>query len=1146
MRNLENTCGRIAALLLLGLVGVFAPAAMAQTQTTSDIVGTVTDTTGAVVPKATITLKNTGTNETRTALTNDAGQYRFSLLNPGDYTVQATATGLRSQVQQLNLLVGQETTLNLTVSVQSTQSVVEVQAQAEILQTENANLSSGFNTQQIVNLPMNGGDITTVAMTVPGILVLPGGGAAGNFNVNGIPGASTLFTLNGGDAMDPYLNINTSGPSNNLLGSNEIAEAAVVLNAYSADYGRMAGAQVNYVSKSGTNTFHGNLFYNYNDGAFNANDFFNNAGGTPRGRADAHNYGGSVSGPIRKNKLFFFFNTEGLRYVLPSSGYYEVPSAQLEQFAMAHIPASAVPVYQDAFNLWNNAPGLNRAVAVTTGTGPEQDASGHLGCGTWTGANNGVNEIIGTPAPGGGTFGVTVPCGRAFGTNVVEKNTEGLITVKPDWNPTDKQHFGFRYEYDWGLQATSASPLNPTFNSLSNQPSDNGQMSWTYTLRPNLINNFTAAGMWYTAIFGVANFAETSKLQPERMSITDDSMNAANWASVGAGFPNGRNVGQAQLADDVTWIKGKHTIKAGFNYRYDRITDTSIASGSQIGSYSFSDVTDFAYGVVNMMGHGGSYTQSYPAYYAAHIRLYSLGLYAQDEWKAAKNLTLTLAFRAERDADPSCVEKCFALLNTQFGMPGYTGGANVPYNQSITPDLSTAYHHLEAVIPEPRVGFAWQPFGDNKTVVRGGFGVFANLFAASTVSSVFDNAPNKFTPSVTFGNVGLPTDAGSSANAALAGYNAFINGFYQGYTLTQIQNALAANKIQFGLPNYYSPPDNFKAPKALEWSLGVERRLSARDVFEVSYVGNHGYDESLTNSFANSYLTTTGQSRYFPNGFGGLPTGAAPDPRFLSVSQVVTTGYSNYDALELSIRHAMGHGLTGQFGWTWSHDLGINAIASPYNLGLGYGPESIDVRHALTGDLVWNQPHHFSNKLVNGVLGGWMLAYKFFYYTGRPFSVTDSKIPTEINSAGGVGTIYATAIDPNIARNCTYLSGSPGAPCYSQSQFETYAATSGVATPVQTNFGATTPDFFVGPGYFDIDQSLMKTVPIHEKMNFQFGAQMYNLLNHPNFRNPSGTLTSGSLGIISSDYSPPTSIYGSGQGAAVSGRVIVIMGKFSF
>ena len=338
-RKLPRLNGIFVAFLLLTATSAFS-----QTMTTGDVVGTVTDTTGAVVPKATVTIKLPDTNETRTAVTSETGHYRFSLLKPGDYTIEAETTGLKSKLDKFTLLVGQEAAINLTLAVTGTQEIVEVQGEAAVLQTENANLTSGFNTAQVANLPMNGGDITTIAFTVPGVLVLPGGGAAGNFNVNGIPGASTLFTLNGADDMDPYLNINNSGASNNTLGGNEVAEAAVVLNAFSADYGRMAGAQVNYISKSGSNSMHGNLYYNYNDAIFNANDFFNNASGTPRGRADANQFVGSVSGPIRKNKLFYFFNYESLRYVLPSAGVVAVPSPQLEQYALAHV--SRLPRYR--------------------------------------------------------------------------------------------------------------------------------------------------------------------------------------------------------------------------------------------------------------------------------------------------------------------------------------------------------------------------------------------------------------------------------------------------------------------------------------------------------------------------------------------------------------------------------------------------------------------------------------------------------------------------------------------------------------------------------------------------------------------------------------------------------------------------------
>src|SRR5580698_8329904 len=263
------------ACLFAALTMLCAPAAFTQTMTTGDIVGMVTDTSGAVVPKATVTAKFLDENTLQTTTTNDKGEYRFSLMKTGDYEVEAKATGLQSKTERFNLVVGQAVTMNLALQVKGTSETVEVRSEASILQTENANLATGVSTAQVVQLPMPGGDITNVMTTVPGVLVGAGCGQ-GNSCVNGIPSASILFTLNGADDMDPYLNINNSGASNNTLGSNEIAEAAVVLNAYSADYGRMAGAQVNWVGKTGTNSFHGNLFHNYNDKILNANTFFNN------------------------------------------------------------------------------------------------------------------------------------------------------------------------------------------------------------------------------------------------------------------------------------------------------------------------------------------------------------------------------------------------------------------------------------------------------------------------------------------------------------------------------------------------------------------------------------------------------------------------------------------------------------------------------------------------------------------------------------------------------------------------------------------------------------------------------------------------------------------------------------------------------
>ncbi len=1125
--------------------------------TSGDIVGTVKDASGAVVPNAKVTATSVDTNETRTDTTNNSGQYRFSLMKPGDYTVTGEATGLSSKTEKLTLLVGQAPTVDLTLQVKGTSETVEVQATAEILHLQNSEMASGFDTKQLINLPANGGDLTTIAFTVPGILVTPGGGSSGNFSVQGIPGASAMFTLNGADAMDAYLNIGNSGASNNMLGTNEVGEASVVLNAYGADYGRMAGVQVNYIGKSGGNSFHGNLFHNYNDKIFNANDFFNNQAGTQNPRSDAHLFGGSVGGPVRKDKIWFFVDFESLRYALPASGTVVIPSPQLQTYTLnklATTDAAAVPLYQDAFNLWNNAPGRQGAVPTTNGTGLFQDGNNHLGCGTHTFWNAGI------AAPGGGVFGgnnvpTNIPCTYQWRVNTSQPNKESYLTLKGDYNINSHHTLQARYNYDWGLQATSVSYISPALFAQSNQPDHQGQLTETWVINPNLVNKFTGSGQWYQAIFGYPSESAALALIPETMSVGD-----AGFTSVGTStsFPQGRNVGQMQLVDDLTWMKGSHTFKAGINYRSNKVTDFTNNEAAYNGYYSFGDLTDFTTGQINGVGGAGdSFTQAFPNLLQVHLRFASIGAYVQDEWKLMHNVTLTLGFRAEHDKNPVCVDKCFARMNTQFGMPGYTGGAGVPYNSTITTGLSTMFASLDSIIPEPRFGLAWNL--GHTTVLRGGIGEFASLFSASSASSIFRNAPSVYSPSVSFGLAGLPTQVGSSAYEAAYAHTVFENGFSQGATLAGIQSSLSAinSTLTFTPPAYYSPPNNYVPSKVTEWSFGLEKGITPHDVLAITYSGSHGFDQQISNGWANGFLcedktlcssslNSAGVNKYFGTSFAGLPL-AAPDSRFKTVTQVLNAGYSNYGGLTTQIRHSFHWGFQGQVGWTWSHALAFGTIYNPYNFNFGYGNQGTDVRHAVVGDFLWTEPHKFSNKLVEGALGGWNIGAKVYHYTGKPFSSSDSNLSSEINSYGGFsGTFLATVIDPSISPTCTVVRGSGPNPCYAKTQFMTYSSSSGVATPVQMDFGQTGPGVFRGPGYFNLDTNIYKRFPFKERYGLELGAQFYNATNHPNFSNPSASITSSSLGLITGDVAPPTSIYGSGQGAIVTGRNIVVTAKFSF
>ncbi len=1124
-RILRSVC--ISAALFV----ISAPFIFSQTMTTADVVGTVKDSSGAVVPGAKVTLRLIDTQETRTETTSGIGQYRFSLLQPGNYTITAEAPGLKADIERFALQLGQASEMNLTVKPQTTQEVVEVIAASTILQTENANSTMSFSQSQIVDLPMAGGDLTTLTQTVPGVRVNVKGGS-GNINANGVPGASFLFTLNGFDVMDPYNNLNNSGASNNLLGANEVAEAAVVLNAYSAQYGRMAGGQENMVSKSGSNSFHGNLSYNYNDAILNANSFFKNYAGTPRGRADANEFAGAVSGPVIKNKVFFFYDMEGLRYALPGSTNVSIPSPQFQQYTLAHIPSTAAPLYQQAFAIYNGAPGLNRAVPVTTGNGVTQDPSGTLGCA-------GRGTFAGTPFAPGQTFGVNVSCAEAFVSDNNSLNTEGLEVAKVDWNVNEKHKVFFRYEYDGGVQATSTSPFNPAFSSISHQPQDSGQLNYTYIITPSLVNSFIGGGSWYTALFGVPSFSASQALIPERFTDADGGAQQGGFTAIGAALPNGRNVGQLELIDDLSWTKGRHTLKFGLNYRYNKVTATNLSANTINGNYTFDDLTDFATGQINSTGKGSNFAQSFSELAAAHIRAYSSNFYAQDEWAVKPGFKLTYGLRWERDGNPKCLDDCFARMNTEFGLAGYQGGASIPYNQTIETGLPYAYEKLEAGIWEPRVGFVWSPFGTSgtrKTVIRGGVGLFANLFAVSVANSIDQNSPSYFSPSVTFGTVGLPTISGTSAAAAYGAFNALEAGFKAGDTLSGIQASLAP--IAFSAPSFYSTPNNFAAPKIWEWSFEIEQPLSARNVLAITYAGSHGYDEALTNADANGFTKAT---NLYPNGFDGLPT-AAPDPRFLTVSQILLSGVSNYDGLTTSFRHAMSHGFQAQGSWTWSHALGNIAVYDPYDIHQGYGPLAFDNRHMVSGDLLWSEPYKFGNKFLNSVLGGWVASTKFYAYSGPPFSVTNSQLAAKINSGGGIGnTFLADVTNPSaIGVSCgsTAIATANGTACLHQNEFAT--------ATTQFDFGNSGPDLYRGAPYFDIDAQFTKNFTIAEHYKFGLGAQFYNILNHPNFANASGTVTSSSIGLASNTVAQPSSIYGNGQGSSVSGRLAVLVGTFRF
>ncbi len=1123
-------------LLLAALLLALLPTMQAQTVTTGDIAGVVRDATGAVVPNAQVTLKNSDTGDTRVVQTNESGGYRFTFVKPGNYQVSAKVPGLQTDVVKVRIDVGQAPSVDLVAKVQATQEVIEVTGAAPPLNTENANLSETFSSRQMAELPAPGGDLTTIAYTAPGVVMSTGMGY-GNFSTHGLPGTSNLFTINGNDYNDPYLNLNNSGASNNLLGQNEIQEAAVISNAYSVQYGRQAGAQVNYVTKSGSNTWHGNALWNWNGTTLDANSFFNNRDGIPRPGTISNQWADSLGGAIIKNKLFFYVDNEGLYYTIAATGVVSYPSQQLQQYILSTINPAQDALYNKAFSIWQGAPGASHAVPITTGSGATQDASGTLGCGpSFAGTN--------TPAPGGGIFGQTVPCGQAFATAAPNQNREWLLTTRIDYNINDNNKLNFRFKHDTGFQPTGTSLLTPVLNEQSIQPQYEGQVNYTTVISPTIVNNFIGSVLWYSAIFGPANVSAASNLFPSYFGFSEGGTNSGAFTGMGdfwAAFPQGRNVGQGQLIDDLSITKGNHTIKIGANYRKNDVSDHGLNTGV-IGSYFFSPLTDFVNGTLN---NGSYYFQSFPSITVAHIRFYDLGAYIQDEWAAKPNLKLTFGVRFDRTANPSCVETCFSNLNAPFMTSAFTGGLDTPYN-SILHDGSNAYYSVDAVDIDPRFGIVWSPRGVNKTVIRAGIGLFSDMAPGFLVSNVFSNPPSPFQVAVFNGQtVNLANDPTSAAAAALASYQAFHTGFVNGATYNQLNNAIPGG---FSPPNVFSIPQHMSSPRYLEYSFEVEQPLDSKDILTFTYSGNRGFNLLAMTQFPNAYNSSGAP-------FAGLPT-SPKDAAFNSVTEIANSGLSRYNALSITYKRAFSSGLQAEVSYTYSHALdtlsnggtglpfsfqpgtGFTSISTP-SFANNYANSDYDLRHNLVGDLTYDTPWKFHNRIVNAVGGGWTVAGKFFLRSGMPFSITDSLLGPTIDPSLGAPLLAGySGLGGPVAHTCG--ASQVDIPCFTTSQFLP-AGTEGA-------FGNVGRNSFYGPDWFDIDMSMYKTFAITERISFRIGAQAYNVLNHPNFMNPAQDIAGGGFGLIQATAAQTTGPYGSFQGSSVAAgqRLLVLSASVMF
>lgn len=1123
MKFQQKILGASALLFLLALW--MNTTLYGQNIVTGDISGTVTDPSGAVVPNAKVELKSAETGFDKTTTTGASGGFRFPLLKPGQYTLNINTPNFTQATRVVTVNLGQVTNASTQLAVGSSSTTVEVTGEAPILQTDNANISTTFDTRAVQELPNPGGDLTYYAQTSPGIAMNTSGGGYGNFSAFGLPATSNLFTENGNDENDPFLNLNNSGASNLLLGRNEVQEVAVVTNGYTGQYGRQAGANVNYTTKSGTNHFHGDATWDWNGSYLNANEWFNNHYGTPRPFANNNQWAADFGGPIRKNSTFFYVDTEGVRYVLPSSQDVYFPTPAFATATLANVGTTApaqLPFYQQMMSLYQSSPAYGNLRPFSASPAAATDTTG--GCEDLTTAG----------------FGAANPCVGWYHANGKNLNKEWLLTARLDQNLGSKDVLFGRFKTDHGEQPTSTDIIdNNLFGTHSTQPSYEGQLNETHTFGANLVNSLIASGLWYSAIF-VRNSGEAAGFAALPFSTV--SFGANPMSSLGGTntpdylFPQGRNVTQYQVVDDLALTKGKHELKIGVNFRRNdmSIYDVQVLTG---GWLNFGSMTSFYTG--NATGSTDFYGQAFTPFSRVPLALYSLGVYAQDTWKVTSNLTLTLALRADRNSNAVCQINCFSDTSAPFSSLSHD--STIPYNQAIDTGQHRAFPDVEAAAIQPRFGFAYTPGILRNTVFRGGIGLFSDLYPGVLLDNMIENPPNYNT----FFTVGTAAPGTGSAAAAAAASNAsFVSGFNAGQNLATIT---AANPFFFP-PNIYSPAGDIRNPKYIEWNFQMEHGFGPSNLMSLNYVGNHGYDILVTNPGLNVANAGTSIAE-FPS--------ASPDLRFGTVTSLSSEGISNYDGLVTSFTHRFTHGFQAQVNYTWSHALDDTTSypSTPYNYGeapsittqldpaclrcLNYSNSDADVRHNFTANYVWDTPFKFGNHLLNQVLGGWQFAETFFLRSGTPYSAIDSTIANALSATYSGGSVLATYTGGPINGNCTTpgLGATPNQ-CLTTAQF--------LASGTATTLGSVPRNAFRGPGYFDSDFHAMKSFKITERMQMRLGANFFNVFNHPNFQNPVNDIANPSFGQILATVSPPTSPYGSFQGAGVSGRLIQMEAHIQF
>jgi hypothetical protein len=943
---------------------------------------------------------------------------------------------------------------------------------------------------------------------------------------NGLPALSNGYIVDGLETNDPLTNLNSGLSTNLVLGLNSISEVTVNTLSYSVDQGRYGASQVDYVTKSGTNQFHGNLYELWNGSLLNAADYFTNATpGNHKPGSTVNHFGGSLGGPIAHDKLFFFFDSEWVRIALPIVTPTIVPSAAFQQYVLQQLPSPSVPFYQQMFSLYGNTSGTPTAI---------------LGC------------PLGAAGDG---------CANRQSVSHSSDDHEQVQTVRVDYNINPKDTAWFRFQSDTGLQAAWTDPINPVFDAFSPQPLYSFAAGHTHVFSQNLVNYFNPAFSWYESLFGPRNFQKTLSAFPIVLQGT-----GANAFTPVGGLDNtwiqGRRASRFFINDNLAWSRGAHELRFGTNTRIFRLNDYDFGEGT-IPTVTYADLQQFIAGVANTA------SETFPSNANEPFNFLNLDVYAQDTWKVTRTLTWTFGLRDTFNSNPLNPHDQVARLRGSFSSIPHD--VNQPLNEAIQTHLGNLFSSTPLAILQPRTAIAWQ-FAP-KSVLRAGFGIFSDILPGTVADLIGTNPPyDKTFQGGVLGSVGgaaiAPGVPNSAVDATVTANQIFTSGFPQG----QLSCASPQSSPASCLPPVAItavPDGKLHAPYFMEWSLGIEHQFGTTASVQAQYVGTRAVNQPYSTQ-VNGYQTVC-QGCFAP-----FPYLQSTDPRFGAVTQFSTGANSHYNGLQLTAMKRLGHGLQGQVNYTWSRcmdtvsnggflSFSAGGILSPLpgDLARDYGPCDYDIRHNLNGQYVYQLPVKVRSHSLGYALNGWQISGTAFWHSGVPFSVLST--PYSANGNGivqGSGPQFASVV--------------PGVPLYDRHPISgvTQAGTIqwlnpdafvsavdpstgqcyGGDSPQNCQFGNLGRNALRGPDFLWSDFYLTKWFPLSEHVKLRFEGQFFNVFNHSNFALPNmvqagipgNPSTQSGFGALTSATSPPTGLLGVGLGGDSSPRMIAFQARLEF